>query len=127
MLEIRFSHTGYAKMPPGGVRPFDQTILLNYCVVHELSQEFKEFDTKYYPPGKEYEKHAKFFPLAEGPYLILFLKTILHPPNKLLADWYWTTVRRPWCRLPADERGKTIPKKYREARGKFVRITFIGE
>lgn len=137
MLTIPFSHT-YKKM--GLVTPGCKHWLLNYCIKWELSDDFINYDTAYYPKGLRIERAIKYFKLGPAPYLILFIKSQVNP-----WDYhYWTTVRCPWkrtrigcetCRLndgyycgdvtPEQEFRcwiPRIPKKYRQARGKEIRI-----
>ena len=130
LLSIPFSHY-YKKMPLGVNKAGAKTILKSYTVVNKLSPEFIEYDTAI-AAGGDYRLPAK------GPYLILFLETIM-PVTEY--SYRWTTVRLPWRRQAKDcgtcaNRGgcpvvpvwcsggwqPIIPAKYRLARGKEVKI-----
>ena len=129
MLTIPFSHY-YKKMPIGVNKRGAKTILKGYTVVDELSPEFIEYDTAI-AAGGDYRLPAK------GPYLILFLETIMPVTG---YSYRWTTVRLPWRRqakrcpqclkYPCGVEvfgvcfgwRPIIPAKYRQARGKEVKI-----
>jgi hypothetical protein len=129
MLTIPFSHRFYAKwLDFGGIPLEPPTRLLGYTTRPQLSDDFREYDTKFWRGGYGIHARAEFFKLGPGPYLILFLAT--HTGNTLVSDsryapgWlHWTTAREPaeW----RDE-GSVLnaPERYRQARGQLVRIAY---
>ncbi len=136
MLTIPFSHV-YKKMPLNIDKPWAKTVLLGYRVANTLSPAFLQYDTTIIGGGN-------FKLPAKGPYLVLSLKTTFYGIEGLeLGRKCWTTVRCPWRRLKkacfncGHEKcpgghwqdkftpccwNPIIPAKYREARGKEVRI-----
>lgn len=146
MLTIPFSHV-YKKMPEGvgDYRMWPQkTVMLGCRVVNRLSGAFIKYDTSI-RGGGNFELYAK------GPYLVIYLKTIFYDHQGTeVCRQCWTTVRCPWrrqarvcatcSRKPQEGSANCpscgsvwgsplfsgwqpiIPNKYREARGKEVRI-----